>query len=84
MDEILKRNGWRLYSSCACGGTMEMKFENRLFGGVKIYVRPAQKKWSVKENGRDVAQGGVSSFNVKMVEYGYIKGDASGVSDVEA
>jgi hypothetical protein len=79
MEEILRKNGWRLYSNCACGGTTEMKFDNRLFAGVKIYVRPAQKKWFVKENNRDIAQGNVSNFNEKMVEHGYIKEVAAGV-----
>jgi hypothetical protein len=83
MEEILKKNGWRLYSSCSCGGVMEMKFDNRLFTGVKIHVRPVQKKWFVKKNNADAAQGGVSDFVAKMFEYGYIKEVAAKSADVE-
>ncbi|MDR0737832.1 MAG: hypothetical protein LBF39_02035 [Prevotellaceae bacterium] len=79
MEEILKRNGWRLYSNCSCGGTTEMKFEYRLFEGVRIHVRPAQKKWFVKKNNRDVGQGNASNFVEKMVEYGYIQEGSAGV-----
>jgi hypothetical protein len=84
MDEILRKNGWRLYSSCSCGGTMEKKFTNRLFEGIVIHVRPLQKKWSVKKRNRDIAQGNPANFNAKMVEYGYIKENASGAPNTEA
>jgi hypothetical protein len=60
-----------------------MKFDNRLFRGIKIYIRPTQKKWFVKQDNRDIGRGGVSDFNEKMVEYGYIKAVAAGNQDVE-
>jgi hypothetical protein len=89
MEEILKKNGWSLYSSCSCGGTLEKRFNNRRFEGIWIHIRPNQKKWFVKRNNRDIGQGNPSDFNTKMAEYGYVKensgvADASGVSDVEA
>jgi hypothetical protein len=83
MEEILKRNGWRKYSSCSCAGTTEKKFINQRFSGIKICIYPTLKKWVVKQNHRDTGHGGVSNFNEKMVEYGYIKSVASGGQDVE-
>jgi hypothetical protein len=72
MEEVLKKNNWRVCYKCSCGGTTEVRLDNRRFLGVKIYLRPTQKKWLVKQYNKDIAHGKDSDFNAKMIEYGYI------------
>jgi hypothetical protein len=75
MEKKLKENGWTLFSSCNCGGTMARKFKSNRFLNTVIELRPNAKSWLVQKSNRTILSGKEKDFETKMMEAGYVKGD---------
>jgi len=73
MEDLLKKNGWAMFSQCSCGGTNEKKFKNNRFLDVVVFVYPSTKKFTIKKKNRQIAAGNDANFETKLIEYGFIK-----------
>jgi hypothetical protein len=45
--QVLTDNGWRMYYSCFCGGSLKEYYINKKYPGYEIRVRPKKNTFSI-------------------------------------
>lgn len=75
MGDILKRNGWKNYSSCACGGSYNELFRNPNLPRKEVRIFPKLGKWNLYVSNNLTAYGTDCDFIEKMIENKLIEND---------
>jgi hypothetical protein len=69
MKELLISLGFKMFSSCSCGGTYAEKYKK---SGIVIEIKPKRNVWSMKINGTFTGKGTADNFTEKLTQHGII------------
>ncbi len=69
MKELLLSLGFKMFSSCSCGGTYEEKYKKGVY---LVEIKPNRKVWSLKISGVFTIKGTAENMQEKLQEYAAI------------
>ncbi len=72
MKELLEENGWHMFNSCICGGTLKESYTNPEYMNYIIKIRPKHRMFSIHEDNYNVKNGHGYELESAMKEYEFI------------
>ncbi len=71
MRELIESKGFKLKSSCSCGGTFRQTFKsnNARHIGIEIILFPSRKRFEIRKHYKRIARGKDVEFENTLKEY---------------